>query len=991
MIYFKNMDRFYRILLLGLSTVQKNILCIGFLVLFLGLQCSLYGQFKSIGVPEIRNIDRSEYGGGTQSWDIVDDSQGNIYIGNNNGILRFDGEDWNTISVTNNSMVRSLANGSDDKIYVGAYNEIGYLEQSAKEGIKYHTLNHLIPEDAKDFDDVWGVFQTRFGLIFQSFEYVFIYNDDKIQVLRPNKRFGASFHVDNNFYIVEKGIGLRILRDGTLHTYSDDPIFSKDEIRFLEGINGDDLLIGTQNLGLYTLSDGILQPWEMEISEELQNSKLYCGSFHNNRYLFGTVKSGLYVVNEEGTIQQHVSRLNGLQNNTILSLYIDGKNNIWLGLDIGITFLKSSLPISYINDNFNIAATYATAICDERLYVGTNQGLYSKELSKLRNHTDIKYDFVEGTEGQVWDLSVIDGQLLCGHHNGAYLIEGNKSKRLTDSRGVWNFRKIPGHDELLLSGTYDGLITFSKGNKGAWRFRGKIKGIDISSKELIVKEENNIWMNHGYLGLFHIYLNENIDSVIQIKEYKGTNNLPDELPYLLHETGDDFFLSTNQGIYQFDDNQEVFTKSEELNQLFGDLKLIYLLKEDTAGNIWYSAEQGMGVFRLLEDGTRTNIVTPFQDLNKARVSPFDNIYIQDAENVFIGTQFGLVHYDPTFNKNYFEATKVFINRVSISSRKKDSLWYASGNFQLADKVIEDDFSLPHSFNNIAFKYNSPDTENSGHIEYSHRLNNFDEDWSDWSADNMKEYTNLRGGNYYFEIRARNAYNNISSIDQFHFYVEPPFYRSNTALILYLVFSVVLIFLVVYFYLRRIDKVRAQEKNRQLSVFNKKEKALELEKQAAEQEVVHLKNEKLEDEMKHKNKELVTSTIHIGQKNNFLNSLKNELANLSQSAKSEIIDKELKRICRKIDRDIQQEKNWEVFDRYFDEVHQEFLVRLKEYHPELSPSEIRLSAYLRMNISTKEIAPLMNISIRGVEVSRYRLRKKLNLDRDTNLTKYIMQV
>jgi DNA-binding CsgD family transcriptional regulator len=282
-------------------------------------------------------------------------------------------------------------------------------------------------------------------------------------------------------------------------------------------------------------------------------------------------------------------------------------------------------------------------------------------------------------------------------------------------------------------------------------------------------------------------------------------------------------------------------------------------------------------------------------------------------------------------------------------------------------------------------------ENAGQIEYSYRLDNFDKDWSTWTTLNTREYTNLPWGQYCFEVKARNIYNNISSIDQFHFIIKPPFYRSTPALIVYFLFGIGIIITIVYLYFRRIAKVKIQEENKQLIAFSLKEKKLEEQKLAAEEEVGYLKNEKLQVEMRHKNKELATSTYHIIQKNKLLNSLKQELSKLSQSAKSEFVESELKKISRKIDRDIQNEENWEVFERYFDEVHQEFLGRLRELHPELTPGELRLCAYLRMNISTKEIAPLMNISVRGVEISRYRLRKKLNLDRNTNLTEYIMQI
>lgn len=335
--------------------------------------------------------------------------------------------------------------------------------------------------------------------------------------------------------------------------------------------------------------------------------------------------------------------------------------------------------------------------------------------------------------------------------------------------------------------------------------------------------------------------------------------------------------------------------------------------------------------------------------------------------------------------------QVYINRVLISSKQEDSIWFWSGNSQIDKRELKDNFSIPHLWNNISFSYNLPDMENAGHIEYSYRLGNFDDDWSDWTTANMKEYTNLHEGDYCFEVKARNIYNNISSTDKFCFTVKPPFSRSYKALILCFILLSALILTSVYLYMRRIEKVRLQEKNKQLNAFRKTEQTLEEQKLAAEKEIILLKNERLQTDMKHKNEELATATYHIIQKNKFLNSLKQEFSSMIHGTKNDVLASELKRIIRKIDRDIQNENNWEVFDRYFDEVHQEFHARLKRIHPELTPGDLRLCSYLKMNVSTKEIAPLMNISFRGVEISRYRLRKKLKLERSVNITDYLMQI
>ncbi len=960
-------------------------------VLFL-LKLSLaLGQIKPIGLPLVDHYRQDVYKGDAQNWDIVEDAMGNMYFGNNSGILKYDGEEWQVFQVNNGSMVRSLEITNHQRVYVGAYNEIGFLDRSDKGKTNYHSLNHLIPEDARDFDDVWKIHQTRYGIVFQSFEYVFIYTNDTVKVLRPVSSFGFSFYINNNLYVVEKRIGLRIYKNGVLETIAEDPLFTRDEIRLIQPLERNNLLVGSLSNGLFVLKEGALTRWKAEVNKELLNHKLYSGIRFNDQYVFGTIKNGLFITDRDGNIIQHMNRLRGLQNNTVLSIYADKLNNIWLGLDNGIDYIKTSLPVTLINYNFNIETAYTTIVFNDRIYVGTNQGLFTKKIDELNDYQKTQFEMVEGTDGQVWKLNVHDGQLLCGHNNGAYRISGTHSEKIADLRGVWNFFKINPRDDFLLSGTYNGLIAYAKDSKGRWKFSHYIKGIDISSRIIKVDRQHNIWISHDYSGLYRVMLNPEYDSVVVYKQMDTTDGLPGILPYRIHKFNNALIVSTYEGVYQYDHEQQKFFKPGEVNDLLGDLSILNYLKKDERGNIWYFTDKQMGVFRLLEDATYKEIYTPFIIFKTAIFESFENLYIMDPENVFIGTQDGLVHYAPNISKDYFYEIQSTIKEVSIASKQNDSTWYYSGNAGIDAELLEGQFAIPHSYNTLSFAVTCTDHENSDNIQYSYRLLGFSEDWSSWAASNIKEYTNLPAGEYTFEVRARNIYHNLSSTDQFSFIVSPPFYQSKIAIVIYLILAVVLLAALVVFVTRGIEKARAHEKIKQMQVFEKKEQKLTEERNNVEAEVARLRSEKLEVEMKHKNKELVNSTYHIIQKNKFLNYIKQELSNLSDKARSELVEEELRRISRKIDRDISNKKNWEVFNQYFDEVHQEFLHRLKEKHPDLTPNEMRLSTYLRMNISTKEIAPLMNISIRGVEISRYRLRKKLNLDRDTNLTEYIMQI
>ena len=131
-------------------------------------------------------------------------------------------------------------------------------------------------------------------------------------------------------------------------------------------------------------------------------------------------------------------------------------------------------------------------------------------------------------------------------------------------------------------------------------------------------------------------------------------------------------------------------------------------------------------------------------------------------------------------------------------------------------------------------------------------------------------------------------------------------------------------------------------------------------------------------------------MHLVQKTEILNKIKNDLINIGSEGPEEI-KKKIKQITRAIESDIQLDDSWAQFETYFDQVHENFFKRLREKFPKLTPKDQKLCAYLRMNLSTKEIAPLLNISVRGVEISRYRLRKKLVIESEVNLVAFIMEV
>ncbi|MDR4988323.1 MAG: triple tyrosine motif-containing protein [Bacteroidales bacterium] len=960
-----------------------------FFLLFLLSPVLSQGQIKSIGIPSIINHSRISTGSGTQNWDITQSSTGFIYFGNNDGILEFDGTHWNVYPVPNASVVRSvLAVG--DTIYAGAFEEIGFLAPDDTGRLKWHSLNHLVPEQYAQFAEVWHIYATPGRIIFQTFQYIFLYENNIIRVIEPLSDLSLMHNARNRLYVADTDNGFFVLADDSLQLISNHPVFFRNEIRFVLPFRQHDLLIGTSNEGLFVWNGSNLKPWNVDINKLLIRDNLYSGTMLSyGDYAFGTISNGLFITNQNGDLLQHVNRFKGLQNNTILSIYEDRRRNLWLGLDNGIDYVEASSPLTFINYNFNIESCYASIIHNDILYVGTNQGLFAAKRDDLSNSLNVSdiFRMIPGTEGQVWSLEVIDGILLCGHNFGAFQIDGFHARKLSDIRGFWSFLQPSGMQDTLIAGTYTGLVSFIK-KGGTWHFLQKIEGFNESSRSFYMDDKQKLWVAHGYRGLYKLQLSKDMSKTKQLGFYFNSNGLPGSLPYNIQVFNKEMFITTYDGIYTYDYGTGNFTSDNILDGLLGDKAFIDKIYQDRQRNVWYFTDEYMGVLRLLEDGTYRDITAPLFGLNDHIIPAFQNIFVCDRQHAYIGSQKGLVHYDPNIIKDYNYTEGLYFTDITFYGRREPvSLHYFSS---LLKGQHDERIRMPFALNSVAFRFTTPAFENPHKVVYSYRLIGLEDKWSAWDALNFKEYTNLREGNYVFEVKARNAFGVESTVRQFQFTVAPPLLRSTAAYIFY-VFLILLIIAVNAYYIRqRILRIRQREKIRHEKRLARREQIFKEKSALSEKEILHLRNESLHNEMKHKNQELANATLHLIQKNKTLTSLKNELHQVLKSMPDDNPEKHsVSKLLRNVNRDLRNEKNWELFNSYFDEVHQDFINRLKETYSDLTPKELRLCAYLRMNISTKEIAPLMNISIRGVEISRYRLRKKLKLDPKENLADFII--
>jgi ligand-binding sensor domain-containing protein len=944
---------------------------------------SLHAQ--RFGLPGFHNFSRADYNGGTQNWAVAQSANGMMYFGNNNGLIEFDGARW-VVYKDLELVIRSLC-ADDKRMYVGAFNKFGYYEEDKNGQLKYHSLLPLLKNRMTDFDEIWRIHKTSFGIVFQSFKAIFIYNHEKIDIVYPRSKFHFSYYVNGILWVYDEDQGLMQYREGKVRTIPDGSKFAGIPIWTILPLTDNQVIVGTAKNGIFRYEGGKFTSWNKPVNEMLKKYQIFSGALTDKKqFAFGTIQNGLIISDTSGQVVLELNKERGLTNNTVLSMGNDQEGNLWLGLDNGITVVHINSPITFFRNYFNLGSGYASARYGDNLYLGTNQGLFYIRWKDFINPLKKKEDFhlIEGTEGQVWCLTIIDNALLCGHNLGVFQVLNNKAVKVSSVPGGWNMIRLAGKEPRLLVGTYSGLSVLER--KGLlWTFRNNLSGYDQSSHYLEQDSKGNIWISHGYKGLYRIKPDAEFQRAGEIRFYNSKKGLPSDHSNTLFKLKSGIAVGTREGIFRYNETADTFEPDVPLNQLFQGLKHIEYLARDSSNNIWYYNNQRPGVLRFQEDGTYTNITAPFVELSGMVIPAFGHMNALDPGSIIIGLEGGFAHYvSGQFNQFGF-LPALYISKIRSGDTSGETYRYCSNN--LLQEVVPE---FRYNNNSINIDFAASQFTGQG-ITFQFLLDGFDEEWSAWSPRNSKEYTNLPAGEYIFQLKARTVHGKTTPILNYKFLILPPWYKSVYAWIAYSLFFLCLLY-VGYRLLRMgIEKSRLKEMESQKDLFRQREQKLKEEALITEKEVVSLRNEKLNLEMIHKEKELANSSMMIIQKNEILHKLKIELNKIKNLVTDENLKNDLNATIKRIGKEIDNEKQWQVFNTHVEQVHEELFKKLKTHYPDLTPRELSLCAYLRMNISSKEIATLMNISARGVEISRYRIRKKLRLDREANLAEFMINL
>lgn len=929
--------------------------------LFYLIAALLPALFSHAANPNVINLLPSDYRAANKNWAVAEDDTGTLYVGNDKGLLEFDGLQWRLYELPRASIVRSVAPFSHDVIFTGGFEEFGRWDRDASGALRYTSL--VPPERNPRFpdSDFWRIYITPRGVLFQSFHGIYLYNYTTVRRLSTEMNMLFLLRAGDEFWVQEMSGPLYRVRQETFEPLPDSERFSTTTVRvLLPGPQEGQWIVGTGTEGLW-LYDGVrFAPWSPALSARLRADELNCGiRTSRGTYLFGTLFGGLYEADAEGRLLGSLSTENRLLNNSVMALTEDAGQKVWVALDRGLSLLMYYDGVDYHTYNkWAAGSLYDACRWQGQLLLATNQGVFAVDEKRLATGAG-PADFrpVAGLSGQAWSLDLLDGRLYVSHNTGVTELRPDFSAVRRSDMGGYRLRRVKlGEKSYTYYASYYKLRMLA--DDGTMQV---VDGFDESVYRIESDYMRNLWLEHPSKGVYRCRMSDDGRQIVERTLFGG--GAGDGLPYKLHlfRVGGRVALLGDDRFFRYNEYADCIEPDSVLDAAFRGAKDIRRVIPLADEEFWVLT--GNGVWRLHYDGRRTAALTPCAGI------PVDNmIYgyeqvakLDDSTYLFCGDN-GFERVDPQAVGTPPLPIPPLLESLRASGRRGDQTWFDTS------AAVQ----IPHERNSVTFRYISRAGALPG-TRFRHRLLGMDDAWSEVDRTGLADYARLPQGSYTFEVAASDAFGRWSEPRRFSFTVLTPWYATGWAYAGYLLALAlsfyVLWLLVMRFYRRRyLRRLRLQE-------------------------IVSLRraNKELRHEVETRDAEIVAQSSMLVGRNEMILRMRDMVNDFQNQQGSRTTAPLWQKINAYVSGKLDTQSDWTLFLIKFEQKHANYFRIMKERFPELTTSDLRLSACLKMNLCTKEIASLMSLSVRAVENSRYRLRKKLGLTSAQNLNEFLLHI
>lgn len=891
-------------------------------------------------LPFVENFGKSNYRGDNHIWSLAQGNDDAMYFANHYYLLRYDGVKWEKNMLPHKTVIRSIM-VDGNKIYSGSYKEFGYWFRKNGKMLYVSISAGNKVFDEKENEEIWKIFKFNNKIYFQSFTGIFWYDGKQIKKIKLPFLISYCYTINNHLLIAAVDKGVYKMNNDHIQKVKG---WSNVEHNVIHGIekHQNNIYIFTRKNGIYVTGNGVLNAWNNPLNSILKTANINAARFiKNNKLVIGTTQKGLYIVDLNDGSYKNINRNNGLINNSILNLTLDKEGDLWLGLDNGISHIEVNSPISIFDDNSGVlGSVYSVASIPKGYLMASNHGVFKYENKQM--------SMIPNSQGQAWSISKINNRYIIGHDEGTFVYENDLFSKLNDVHGGANLTKSSSNDSYL-QGTYSGIMIYNKINDLSNKI--EVKNLLNPIKHVAQNRKNEIWAADKYKGLYRILYNDAY-ATTKVENLSHRSKIANDFRVKIFEFRNEMLFLINYSWYTFNSITNQLEENVLFNSNFKNISDIVAIDE----NRFIVLQQGL-LYHIYANGNKFVWNSIPEKYYKGKIINDDLYVFNNKENYLVNLDDGFI----SLNIKYGNKPNT---NVKIEAFKNDKLLKDGATIQ---------FNSELKINVISGKYGATKQD------LFYKMNNAN------SFIPVKEgliiLNNLNSGSHTITIYGYDG-QNYNRISDFNFVVANPWYFSFWMILLYL--SAISTVFYVYYRWNKMKYIQKLELKEEELKYQRKILELEL-KAENELNIQEYERHILELELQSKSSEVAVKSLSIAKQSEMIENIRDILN----------MDMELHKIKSEIKKAIKinalNKHEWETFEANLNQIHNEFIINLSNQHPNLTPKDIKLCIYLVMNLSSKEIAPMMNITFRGVDLHRYRLRKKLNLSPEENLSRFLLSV
>lgn len=923
------------------------------LSIFISMLCWVPASVASEAIPiHVANFNYTDYYGGIQNWGLDISDEEILYCGNNAGLLRYNGNNWTLMEPDTTATVRAVL-CADSVIYTAGDNNIGFWKQRAAGNYEYVSLLPQADEIGVRGETFWNIARHGRKVYFHSFANILCYDGRQLRYVVRNDHYKGLFPTPEAIFTQKRdGSILRIGKDEALDPFCDDPVLHGQEAKFLFALDDEVYLCGLSNGCIYRIEKGRCRPFcSLETDDHLP-VRVECGGMYRNRTLaVGTIGHGVFLVDVASAEYRQIAT-SRLQDLNVHALRFYGPDNLWLSLDNGISALFINPEVCEWRSSASSGIFFDGMQYADCIYMATNRGLFR-----------IRGDRSEQLPVAWYPLQFcnIKQELLCGSTTNLYKLDKSRDRFVSmgDINGVRQFEYVAdkGREFLFLRG-YSG-ISVLQFETGTWEFRSYLLGTE-NYRHILPENLRTIWAVHSQKGIYRLRINPELTAVEHVDNFSRIDGWADydRISILNIEGAACFF--TPRGVYVYDPDRKTFLKKEAFSQSIRKLEDLQNACSTAKNNVWISTKDELYLYRIGDN--RIELLKRYS---------------------FIANP--LLLYDRHFQFRQINDSLTFVSTcqgtVAINSGKRnselrdpepriESCRYWSGKRIAYAPVEGRELVLPGSARNIEIRM----TEGLAGFDtsFSYRIAELNDSWSVWDKSGIIRLPMLPSGSYLVTVK-----DDKERVLDFTLVIEQPFYKRGWAIAGYILIGLFLTIGIGHYVVKRRD-----------------EKFLDRLKQSQrrhEEELRRKTYEYLNEKVKDQERELKNNMRFLTQKQELLAAISEEVDHQKKELGERWPNKLYFKLVKLIQSGETETDKLLSFENYFVEIHRDFMLRMQNAHRDLTRSELRLCCLIRSSLSTKEIAAVMGIATRSVELKKYRLKKKLNIEREENLMSYIFSI